>query len=118
MWDLVLLRRIVVCKRTVVGFVTYIYIIIDLFSKKQRAECIRTPPRNSLTFSTAHRTRSHSLELRNLRSFALSYVVQCVHLLKLWAKIDKKMQNAKCKMQNVGFRMQNAKGRVRHCESF
>lgn len=87
MWDLVLLRRIVVCKRTVVSFVTYIYIIIVCF-QKQEAECIRTPPHNSLSFSTAHCARSHSLELRNLRSLALAYVVQNIHLLKLWAKVQ------------------------------
>ena len=43
MWDLVLLRRIIVCKRTVVSFVTYIYIIINLFSenKKRSAYALR-----------------------------------------------------------------------------
>ena len=99
MWDLVLLRRIVVCKRTVVSFVTYIYIILFCF-QKQEAECIRTPPRNSLSFSTAHRTRSHSLKLRNLRSNSLNYVVQNVHLLKLLAKIEKKTENEKRKTKN------------------
>ena len=34
-------------------------------------------------------------ELRDLRSRRMDYVALNIHLLKLWAKIEKRIQNAK-----------------------
>ena len=42
-----------------------------------------------------YRAHSRHFALRYLRSFLLAYVVHFVHLLKLLAKIEKRMQNSK-----------------------
>ena len=79
MWDLVLLRR---------KSPTY----------KERwliAYCIKKYRYNPMIITALNCAYSRHLTLRNMRSYCLLYVTAVVHLLKLLAKIEKRIQSAK-----------------------
>ena len=96
MWDLVLLRRIVVCKRTVVSFVTYIYIIINLFSENKKRNAYALRP------ITLYLSVPHTAYAPTLWNSGICGVLRLPMLCRIYICSNfGQRYNKKCRMQNA-----------------
>ena len=102
MWDLVPLRGIsdlvllIYCFILPVVADTYILYIAEISAIVVGSRYIIKKDRYNPMIITALTVRAPApFKLRDLRSRRLDYVALNIHLLKLWAKIEKRIQNAK-----------------------